>query len=119
MKNKKQKENYLEIAFEKKAGLQYQENEAGEVTIFLENKGFFNRIMQKLFGKPKITQIHLEEFGNFIWKQIDGHQSVLEISEKVHNHFGEKAEPLLPRLVQYFQMLQNNGFIEKPLKTEK
>ncbi len=109
---KNTRDNYLDFVFEKKDGLKYEENSNGEYTIFVENKGVFNKIMQKILGKPKISQIHLEEFGNFIWKQIDGKQSVLQISEKVHEHFGEKAEPLLPRLVQYFKILQNNGFVE-------
>lgn len=108
---KNARENYLDFVFIKKDGLKYEENSKGECTIFVENKGVFNRIMQKLLGKPKVSQIHLEEFGNFIWKQIDGTQTVLQISEKVHEHFGEKAEPLILRLVQYFKILQNNGFV--------
>lgn len=109
---KDSRENYLEFVFVKKDGLKYEENSNGEYTIFVENKGVFNKIMQKLLGKPKVSQIHLEEFGNFIWKQIDGNQTVLQVSEKVNEHFGEKAEPLIPRLVQYFKILQDNGFIE-------
>ena len=76
-----------------------------------ENKGFFNHLMQSLLGKPKVSQVHLEEFGNFIWKQIDGIQNVSQISEMVHEKFGQNAEPLIPRLVQYFKILENNSFV--------
>lgn len=113
MKKKLPNENYLDIVFQQNNRFHVEESEDGQITIFVENKGAFNRIAQLLFKKPKVSQIHLEEFGNFIWKQIDGKLTVYEISQKVHEHFGEKAEPLIPRLVQYFKMLENYGFIER------
>ena len=109
---KKEKKNYLDFLFKKNSEIQFEENDKGIITLFVENKGFFNSIMQKFLKKPRISQIHLEEFGSFIWKEINGKQTVLQISEKVHEQFGEKAEPLLPRLVQYFKILENNGFIK-------
>ena len=87
-------------------------NEDGNVTIFKENKGVFNRLAQILLKKPKVSQIHLEEFGSFIFPLINGDDSIYEIGQKVKEHFGEKAEPLYPRLVQYFKMLYDNGFID-------
>lgn len=109
-KNRKS-ENYLDLVFEHNTAFRYEESEDGAITIFVENKGFFNHLMQSLLGKPKVSQVHLEEFGNFIWKQIDGIQSVSQISEKVHEKFGQNAEPLIPRLVQYFKILENNSFV--------
>ena len=87
-------------------------NESGEVTIFIENTGVFNKIAQKLLKKPKTTQIHLDEMGNFIWPLIDGKRSILDISEFVHEEFGEKAEPLYNRLVQYIRNLESYEFIK-------
>lgn len=69
--------------------------------------------VQKLLNKPRISQVHLEEFGSFIWMEIDGKKTLISISEEVHKEFGEKAEPLLPRLVQYFRILENNSFITR------
>lgn len=86
--------------------------ENGAVTIFIENKGLFNRIAQKFFKKPRYSQVHLEEFGNFIWPLIDGKKSVKEIADLVHEHFGEKAEPLYPRISMYIKMLKNYDFID-------
>ena len=93
-------------------------NESGEVTIFIENTGLFNRIAQKLLKKPKTTQIHLDEMGSFIWPLIDGKRSILDISVLVHEEFGEKAEPLYNRLVQYIRNLEAYEFI-KLIKTEE
>lgn len=87
-------------------------NENRIVTILLENKGFINHFAQKFLKKPKITQIHLEEFGSFIWQKIDGKKSIFEIGKDLKSNFGDKAEPLYGRLVLYVKNLHSNGFIE-------
>lgn len=110
MKNKVTK-NYLEKIPCHKDGIIWSKSENGEVTIEVENKGLFNRIFQLLLKKPKITYIHLEEMGSFIWPLIDGEADILKIGEKVKAEFGEKAEPLYPRLVKYFEALNNCKFI--------
>lgn len=89
-----------------------QIDDEGKVTIFVENKGVFNLIAQKLFHKPRFSQIHLEEFGCYIWKQIDGIKTVKEIGDLVHEKFGDKAEPLYPRISMYMKTLVNYEFIE-------
>ena len=86
-------------------------DENGMVTIFVENKGPFNFVAQKLFKKPRFSQIHLEEFGSFIWQQIDDKRTVKEIADLLYNEFGEKAEPLYPRISMYINTLLNYDFI--------
>jgi len=103
--------NYLDFVPVHNETIKYKTNEEGNVTLFVENKGIFNTIAQKLFKKPRISQIHLDEMGNFIWPLIDGTRSVYDISELVKAQFGEKAEPLYNRLVQYFKTLESYGFV--------
>ncbi len=110
MKNKRT-ENYLEKIPCRKDSIAWSIKENGEVTIEIENKGVFNRIFQLLLKKPKITYIHLDEMGSFIWPLLDGETDITALGEKVKNHFGEKAEPLYPRLVKYFEILKNCKFI--------
>ena len=74
-------------------------------------KGLANRIAQICFGRPKLSHITLEELGSFIWQQIDGEKSILQIGELVQEAFGEKAEPLYERLAQYMKILYGKGFI--------
>ena len=52
-----------------------------------------------------------DEMGNFIWPLMDGKNTVYDIAEQVKAHFGEKAEPLYNRLVQYMRNLESYGFI--------
>lgn len=108
----KKDENFLEKIPVIKESVEWTSDENGIVTINIHNKGFFNFLAQKLFKKPKISYIHLEENGSFIWLSIDGEKNLIEIGKKVDEKFGEKAHPLYERLAKYVQMLESYGFIE-------
>lgn len=103
--------NYLEYIPKHTDGLQFDIEENGNVTLYQENKGFFNKIAQTFFKKPKVSQIHLDKMGNFIWPLIDGKRNLFQIADEVKNHFGDEAEPLYNRLVQYVNTLESYGFI--------
>ena len=110
-KKLKKGENYLERIPARKEGIEWTTDEKGIVTISVRNKGVFNFIAQKLFKKPKISYIHLEENGSFIWQTMDGSKNLIEIREKVEERFGEASHPLYERLAKYVRMLDNCGFI--------
>mgnify|MGYP003506606263 CR=1 FL=1 len=113
MKNKrKNAPNYLDFIPRHNEKYPWEIDEQGVVTIFVENKGVFNRIAQKFFNKPEVSQIHLEEMGSFIWPLIDGERSIMAIGESVKEYFGEDAEPLYPRLAQYIKDLESYDFIK-------
>ena len=112
MKKKVNNENYLERKPIGKNGLNWSKDDEGNVTLEMENKGVANRIMQKLIKKPKISYIHLDEMGSFIWPLMDGEKDILEIGKYVEEQFGEKAKPLYERLSQYFKTLEKYNFIE-------
>ena len=109
---RKDSRNFLDLTLEKNSDFRTETNESGEVTIFVENKGFFNLVMQKLLNKPRFSQVHLEEFGSFVWPLIDGKKTIYEIGEIVGGHFHDELNPLYPRLSKYFGMLKNCGFVE-------
>ena len=112
MKKKKQiQENYLEKRPVRPEGLSWTVDENSIVTLNIENTGFFNRIAQKLFKKPKISYVHLDEMGSFVWPIIDGEKDIIAIGEEVEAHFGEAAHPLYERLAKYFQILDSYGFV--------
>lgn len=111
-KRKKKAANYLEYIPRHNEKYRWETDEDGAVTIFVENKGVFAYITQKLLGKPKVSQIHLEEMGSFIWPLIDGQRNIIEIGVLVKEHFGDVAEPLYERLVQYLHSLELHDFIK-------
>lgn len=110
-KNNKIPQNYLEKIPVLNESVGWSKDEDGMVTLELENKGVFNKIAQKLLKKPRVSYIHLDENGSFVWQQIDGEKDVLKIGEAVHEHFGEKAEPLYERLAQFIKILETYRFI--------
>ncbi|XVG95446.1 PqqD family protein [Eubacteriales bacterium KG127] len=107
---KKNKENYLDnipvisgdICWEEKDDL---------VIIKQVNKGLYNKLAQKFFGRPEISNIHLDEFGSFVWKQIDGEKNIGEIGQAVSQEFGKRAEPLYERLINYIYRLKDVKYI--------
>ena len=108
----KQSKNFLEFIPRRVDKYKWEQDEEGNVTIFVENKGAFNRVAQKILKKPKVSQIHLQGIGNFVWPLIDGETNILDLGTKVKEHFGEDAEPLYERLSEYMKMLESYGFIE-------
>lgn len=109
--SKKKDVNYLEKIPVRNPAINWKTDEEGKVTLEIENKGVFNRIFQVILKKPKISYIHLDETGSFVWPLIDGEKDITEIGKYVEEHFGEKANPLYERLIQYFQILENYKFI--------
>ncbi len=103
--------NYLDKIPVRSPELSWSKDEQGNVVIDMENKGMVNRIAQKLIKKPKVSHIHLDEMGSFVWPLIDGQTTIFTIGKSVEEHFGEKAQPLYERLAQFFRILENNGFI--------
>lgn len=112
MKNKTISANYLDYIPVHNPAHDSKTDEAGNVTIIIENKGLFNKIAQLIFKKPRFSQVHLEEMGSFIWPLIDGKNTVYDIAGKVKERFGEKAEPLYNRLVQYLKTMEDYDFIK-------
>ena len=102
--------NYLDLKPQRSDKISWSEQD-GKVTLEIENKGFWNRAFQKLFKKPKISYVHLDELGSFVWPLIDGEKTVLEIGQSVEAEFGEKANPLYERLIKYFEILKSYHYV--------
>ena len=104
-------QNYLEFKPSRNPSIAWSANEDGVITLEIENTGWANRLAQKLFKKPKISYVHLDEMGSFVWPLIDGERSILDIAPLVAEHFGEKANPLCERLAKFFQILESYHFV--------
>lgn len=113
MKSKqKTEENYLERCPVRPEWIAWSADEKGIVTLAIENKGVMNRIAQKLLKKPKVSHIHLDEIGSFVWPLIDGETMLAEMGAPLEARFGEKAKPTYERLAKFFQILESYGFVE-------
>ena len=80
-----------------------------EITV--ENTGFYNTIAQKIFKKPRYSFIKLDEYGSFVWQQIDGKKSIYEIGKELGNKHKGASDQLYERLSKYFGILERNKYI--------
>ncbi|MBQ6823182.1 MAG: PqqD family protein [Clostridia bacterium] len=104
-------QNYLERIPARPEGLRWKTNSEGMVTLEVDNTGWVNRIAQVLFARPKVSYIHLDELGSFVWPLMDGKMNIIELGKLVDAAFGEKAQPLYERLAQYFRILDSYHFV--------
>lgn len=111
-KNKTQEINYLDLIPEKDKNLEWYVDEKDLVVLKVENKGFYNRIAQRFFHRPKYMNVHLDTQGSYIWPQIDGKKTVEELAKLQKERFGEEAEPLYERIIKYLQILEGRHFIK-------
>ena len=103
--------NYLDLIPEKSSSLKWHTDLKERVILEVENTGIMNKIAQNLFNKPRFTKVHLDANGSFIWPLIDGKRTVADIALLVKEQFGEAAEPLYPRIIKYFQIVESYHFI--------
>lgn len=106
------KQNYLDYIPKKTDKIQWRELDNRLIQIIKPRNSLLDKVVRKLFFTPDKFVIDLDEIGSFIWKQIDGERSIYEISQLVKEEFGEDAEPLYERLIQYMNVLKNNGFVK-------
>lgn len=115
MKKKSKKKtadiNYLDLIPEKSSSLKWHTDLKERVILEVENTGIMNKIAQSLFNKPRFTKVHLDANGSFIWPLIDGKRTVADIALLVKEQFGDAAEPLYPRIIKYFQIVESYHFI--------
>lgn len=111
-KANKKNSNFLERIPKRPDKIKWSTDEEGNVTLDIENTGFFNLVAQKFFKKPKVSYVHLDKMGSFIWPLLDGEKDIVALGVLVKEHFGEEAEPLYERLAKYFQILDSYSFVE-------
>lgn len=104
-------QNYLEKIPVRNSEIEWKTDENSIITLEIQNKGWANKIAQTLFKRPKVSFVHMEEVGSFVWPLIDGERNITQIGVFVKEHFGEKAEPLYERLARYFQIMESYHFI--------
>ena len=86
--------NIFDLAYARNPAISWRQDEEGLVELTVENKGFFNRLAQKVFNRPAISYIQLDAIGSLVWLQ-----------------FGQEAEPLLQRLGQFFNIMEQHQLI--------
>ncbi len=112
-KAKKKQINLLDLIPVQTCDWSYQEKSPELVRIL---KPRFDSKLGKRFGKrfnvKETFNINLDEYGTAIWRLIDGQLTVGELGEILATQFGDKVEPLFPRLAQFLRILEGQHAIE-------
>lgn len=110
MSKNKENKNYVD-KIPKINDKKWEVLEDGIVEITVENTGFYNTLAQKLFKKPRYSFIKLDEYGSYVWQEIDGKKTIYEIGQKLQkNHEGAQHQ-LYERLSTYFGILERSKYI--------
>ena len=91
--------------------VEWQTEDDCGVTLRVENRGAFNRLAQLLFFRPRVSYIHLDDLGSFVWSRLDGKTQTADIVSAMEKQYGNKAQPTEERLLRFLGMLKENGFI--------
>ena len=60
---KKDSKNYLDYVPVKNPEVEYETGDDGIVTVYIEWKGFYHRIAQKFFKRPRVSDVKLDGYG--------------------------------------------------------
>ena len=94
----------------KNPDIEYQTGEDGIVTVFIEWKGFYHRIAQNFFHRPRVSEVKLDNYGSFVWLSIDDSKDVHQISKELNARF-PNMEKSLSRLIKFLEILRDNHLI--------
>lgn len=107
----KKDENYLDLIPVRNPDLEYYETKKGLVVLTIPNIGLFNKIAQKFYGRPTHSKVHMDDYSSYVWKGINGKRDVYELGKYLKRKYGEEAEPLYDRLVEFVNILKDNNYV--------
>lgn len=107
---KKSQQNYLDYIPVKNREIESHINENGKAVVLIEWKGFYHKIAQKFFRRPRVSDITLDDYGTFVWTAIDGVKDVHQISKEMEEQF-PKMEKALSRLIKFLEIMRDNHMI--------
>lgn len=105
MKNK----NYLDYI--PRINQKWKETGKGNIELAIENKGLCNRLTQKLLCKPLKSYISLDKYGSFVWKNINGKNTVYDIGQQLQKKYKDAGVELYERLTKFIGILEMNRYI--------
>lgn len=94
-------------------GFQIEENEENEglCKVLVPRKSWIERFSIRFLRQSSVIEVQLDPLGSFVIQRCNGNHSVQQISDDLASYFGEEAEPVLPRLVKFLEIVEVNGWI--------
>lgn len=105
---KKEERNLLTMVPLLREKVRYDE---GEALLIVDRSNLVERFSIRYLKQPSVRKIKLDTFGSFVIKQTLANKTVEEISQCLSEQFGEEAEPALPRLMKFLEILESQEWI--------
>lgn len=105
----------LDVVYKVSDKLEYEVDDNNIVTLLEKQNHKIQSFFRKLrFKIPEYRRTTMDEFGSFVFLQIDGKKTVREIGQALEAQFGEKVHPLYERLLLFLNTMETSfHFIEK------
>ena len=110
MKQKRVSKNYMDSVFVPSEKIRWNQKD-GSVILDIPNTGFFNKLAQAFFHKPKVSHITLDKYGSKLWLLLDGKNSVYDVVNAMKESFPQEQGRMLDRVITFFHTLQINKYI--------
>lgn len=110
LKNKSVKDENFLLYVPIKKHKTYEERK-GRIFLVFHHDKLVEKLASKLFKKPRVSDLELDELGSAVWKLIDGRRTVLQITEEMKIRFGERCEPINERLIMFIRYLNRRDWI--------
>lgn len=105
----KSNEDVLNMIYKISDNLEYEVDKDNIVTILQKQDHKVQKFFRKLkFRIPEYKNISLDEYGSWIFLQIDGKKNVKDIGESLEIKYGDKVHPLYERLLLFLNHINVN-----------
>ena len=104
------KQNYLERIPRRNPEIRCEQSDDGKIRVWMEWKGFFHSVAQKFFGRPRFSDVKLDDYGSRVWLLLDGTKDVYQIAQELEAAFPDMEKPL-ERTIKFLEILHDNHLI--------
>ncbi len=108
----KEKDNMLKYIPVKADKIKTKKKDDNTIDIIVPRDGWFDSLIRKIAKTPERKVISLDDLGSRVWELINNNRTIGEIALIIKEEFGEKADPLYKRLLNFIRILKNNSFID-------
>ncbi len=112
MRKKEDKNFLLYVPTKRSKNITWKDRDDGNITLLINRDSPGEKALAFMFNAPKVISLDLDSLGSRVWLLCDGEKNIAEIGEIIKGEFGEQAEPLYERLVQFMQLLKKNALID-------
>lgn len=106
------KDNMLDYVPIKSKKIETKYKEDNKIDLIVPRDGWLDTLVRKIAKTPERKVVSLDDLGSGVWKFIDNKRNIGEIAMIIKDEYGEKADPLYKRLLNFIRILNNNEFIE-------